>query len=399
MSIAVNYHAGQDNLATADARVQSRIARIEIFDDLAAAEPFWRTLEADDAWTTPYQRFDLLAAWQRHVGARQAIVPHIVVGFCAASRPLFLWPLGRRRMGPFTVAGFLGSKHASFNVALWRRDLAATIGADDIRGVLAQIAKSRRRADLLALYCQPLTWAGIANPLALLPRQLAAEDGACLHLPPGGAAAAISSGIQSRLRGKESKLKKLAGYRYLQGDSPADIDRLLAAFFELKAVRMRALGLPNVFAKPGVADFLREASHLRLASGRPLIELHALEGDGEVLAVFGAIVDPYRFSAMFNTYTLSEHARHSPGLILLRHMIGACAERKVTSFDIGVGRADYKSFFCKEGEPLFDTFVALSARGRLAAPAFRAVFTAKRVIKGQPALWAAVQFWRRFRAR
>jgi CelD/BcsL family acetyltransferase involved in cellulose biosynthesis len=101
---------------------------------------------------------------------------------------------------------------------------------------------------------------------------------------------------------------------------------------------------------------------------------------------------------MFNTYTLSPQARHSPGLILLQHMIEACAQRGTRSFDIGVGRAHYKSFFCKEAEPLFDTFLPLTPRGRLAAPAFRATFFAKRMIKTKPALWAAVQFLRRVRA-
>ena len=220
-----------------------------------------------------------------------------------------------------------------------------------------------------------------------------------LALPPaGGMEGAISPSMQSRLRSKERKLKKLAGYRYIQAQSAADIDRLLEAFFALKAVHMRAQGLTNVFADPGVAAFVRQACHIRLPDGRPLIEIHALEGDGEVLALYGAVVDPYRFSAMFNTYTLSRHARQSPGLILLQHMIGACAERGARSFDIGVGRAHYKSFFCKEPEPLFDTFVALTPRGQLAAPAFRATFLAKRMIKTKPALWAAVQFARRFRA-
>jgi CelD/BcsL family acetyltransferase involved in cellulose biosynthesis len=395
MSIAVNYHAGQDTITTASFTAVGRIASIEVFEDLAAAEPAWRALERENAWATPYQRFDLLAAWQRHVGARKGTLPYIVVGFDAARRPLVLLPLGRKRVGPLTVAGFLGSKHASFNVALWRRDVVATMGADEVRGVLAQLP----RVDLLALCSQPPRWAGIANPFAGLPRQLSAEDGACLHLGPGGAGAAVSPTMQARLKIKERKLKKLAGYRYLRADTPEDIDRLLAVFFALKAVHMRAQGLTNVFAEPGVADFVREASHLKLPNGRPLIELHALEGGGEVLAVFGAIADPYRFSAMFNSYTLSPHARHSPGLILLRHMIGACAERGMASFDIGVGRAHYKSFFCKESEPLFDAFLSLTPRGRLAAPAFRAAFAAKRMIKGQPALWAGVQFWRRFRAR
>ena len=79
-------------------------------------------------------------------------------------------------------------------------------------------------------------------------------------------------------------------------------------------------------------------------------------------------------------------------------MIDTCAEGGTASFDIGVGRAGYKSFFCKEPEPLFDAFVALTPRGRLALPAFSAAFAAKRTIKSKPALWAAVQSWRRLRA-
>jgi CelD/BcsL family acetyltransferase involved in cellulose biosynthesis len=334
------------------------------------------------------------------VGTRTGIVPFIVTGLDAAGRPLFLWPFGRKQIGPLRLAGFLGSKHASFNIGLWRRDLAAAISAADIGNLIARIATGRDPVDLVTLYDQPLRWAGLANPFALLPRQLSAEDGSCLTLdtPVRGIEAVVSPAMRSRLRIKERKLKKLAGYGYVQVTSAADIDRMLDAFFALKAVHMRAQGLTNVFAEPGVAEFLRQACHIKLADSRPLIELHALEGDGEMLAVFGAVVDPYRFSAMFNTYTLSQHARHSPGLILLQHMIGACAARGARSFDIGVGRAHYKSFFCKEPEPLFDTFLALTPRGRLAAPAFRAIFAAKRIIKSKPALWAAVQFLRRIRA-
>jgi CelD/BcsL family acetyltransferase involved in cellulose biosynthesis len=401
MSIAVNYHPGQENVSPICLPCAGRIVRIEVLDDMRAAEPFWRSLERDDVWATPYQRFDLLAAWQHHVGARKGIVPFIVIGFDSAGQPLFLWPLGRKRMGPITLASFLGSKHASYNIGLWRRDLAAAISASDIRDLMARIATDRSNpVDLLALHSQPLTWAGIANPFGLLPRQLSAEDGACLHLtsPTRGIEGAVSPAVQSRLRGKERKLKKLAGYRYIQAASPADIDRLLDAFFALKAVHMRSQGLTNVFADPGVAAFVRQACHVKLPDGRPLIEVHALEGDGEVLALYGAVVDPHRFSAMFNTYTLSKHARQSPGLILLQHMIGACADRGARSFDIGVGRAHYKSFFCKEPEPLFDTFLTFTPGGRLAAPALQVTFAAKRMIKGRPALWAAVQFLRRFRA-
>jgi CelD/BcsL family acetyltransferase involved in cellulose biosynthesis len=205
--------------------------------------------------------------------------------------------------------------------------------------------------------------------------------------------------MRSRLRGKERKLQSLPGYRYVQASSAVEIDRLLDSFFTLKSRHMAAQGLANVFAEPGVAEFLREASHRKLANGRPLIELHALEGGGEVLALFGAIVDDYRFSSMFNTYTLGDQARYSPGLILLMHMVNECAARGVGSFDIGVGRAHYKSFFCREAEPLFDSFLPFSWRGRLAAASFATAFAAKRVIKQNPTLWTVVQAMRRARAR
>src|ERR1700694_5387575 len=98
MSIAVNYHAGQENIAPGCLPCAGQVARVAVFDEMAAAEPFWRSLERDDAWATPYQRFDLLAAWQLHVGARQGIVPFIVTGFDVAGRPLLLLPLGRKQV-------------------------------------------------------------------------------------------------------------------------------------------------------------------------------------------------------------------------------------------------------------------------------------------------------------
>jgi len=48
--------------------VDGRMARVDIFDDMAAAEPHWRALESADNLVTPYQNYDFLKFWQRHVG-------------------------------------------------------------------------------------------------------------------------------------------------------------------------------------------------------------------------------------------------------------------------------------------------------------------------------------------
>lgn len=400
MDIAVSNHPDRELTVPASPRSLGKFARVEIFEDMMSAEPLWRRLETGRSLATPYQRFDLLSAWQYHVGAGTGVTPFIVVGLDDAGGPLFLWPFGRTQWGPLKVVRFLGSKHANFNVGLWRRDSLAALGARELRDIVDSLAA--HDVDLVALVNQPLTWDGIANPFALLPHQASVDMGARLSLDRATGDAintGLSPSTRSRLRAKERKLKKLGGYRYLQAATDDDVERLLDSFFALKSTHMAAQGLDNVFADPGVAGFLREACRCKLPNGQRLIEIHALEGGGDVLALFGATVDDYRFSSMFNTYTLGDSARHSPGLVLLMHMVADCAARGLRSFDIGVGRAHYKSFFCREPEPLFDTFLPLTGRGRPVAAAFGAAFAIKRVIKQNQALWSAVRALRRARAR
>jgi CelD/BcsL family acetyltransferase involved in cellulose biosynthesis len=154
---------------------------------------------------------------------------------------------------------------------------------------------------------------------------------------------------------------------------------------------MAAQQLPNVFADPGIEDFIRDACATKLAGGGHAIDIHALQCDEEVIAIFAGVADSNRFSMMFNTYTLSGNAKYSPGLILMRDIIDHYAERGVTSLDLGIGSDDYKRLFCKDDEPIFDSFVPLSIRGRVAAVALSSLMRAKRLIKHTPALMQIAQ--------
>ncbi|MGH6765676.1 MAG: GNAT family N-acetyltransferase, partial [Bradyrhizobium sp.] len=103
------------------------------------------------------------------------------------------------------------------------------------------------------------------------------------------------------------------------------------------------------------------------------------------------VADGHRFSMMFNTYTMSEHARFSPGLILMRHIVDHYAERGFGVLDLGIGSDDYKRQFCKSDEPIFDCFIPLSARGRLAAAAMSRFNRTKHAVKHNPALLQMAQ--------
>lgn len=361
------------------------VAHVRIFDSFSAVEQEWRKLESGQT-ATPYQRFDLVRAWQDHVGIRLGAKPLAAIAYDAERRPVMVLPLVVQARGPFRIARFPGGKHSNINMALWRRDFAAAATVEDARRIVSLIARCDPSLDVLAFSQQPPEWNGTQNPFALLPHQPSVNECPLLTIdlsaPP---ASRIGSSFRRKLKSKERKLQALPGYRYIVARSVADANRLLDAFFAIKPLRMAGQNIRNVFAEPGTEQFIRQACLGGLAAGKPAIELHGLECDAEVIAIFAGIGDGHRFSTMFNTYTLSEAARQSPGLILIRNMIDHHAQLGCASFDFGVGSDDYKLQYCKDGrQPLLDSYLPLSAKGHVAARLLTFETRIKRAIKQSP---------------
>ena len=373
----------------------SRIVRVKILHDMGEAEATWRKLEYPPQFATPYQRFDFQAAWQKHVGEHEGLRPFIVIAYDVDHRPLLLLPLAVACENGMRIAKFLGGKHVTFNMALWRRDFAASITTADLDVVMRAIREHSEAIDVLALTRQPRRWADLPNPLVLWPHQTSINECPLMTIVPGTPAAErISNSFRRRLKGKERKLQSLPGYRHTLASDDADIKRLLDAFFAIKPLRMAEQKLPNVFADPGIEDFIRKACMARLAGGGHAIDMHALECDDEVIAIYAGVADGRRFSMMFNTYTMSGNSRYSPGLILLRDIVDSYAARGYTSLDLGIGSDDYKRLFCKSDEPIFDSFLGVSARGKVAATVMSSLAHTKRLVKQTPALMQMAQMLR-----
>jgi CelD/BcsL family acetyltransferase involved in cellulose biosynthesis len=373
----------------------SRIARVEILHDMRAAETIWRGLEYPPQFATPYQRFDFQAAWLRHVGEQESLRPFIVVAYDADDQPLMLLPLAVAHENGMRIARFLGGKHVTFNMALWRRDFATAACKADLDVVMHAIGEHSDSIDVLALMRQPQRWGELPNPMALLPHQTSINECPLMKIVAGATPAErISNSFRRRLKGKERKLQALPGYRYYVATEDADIKRLLDAFFTVKPLRMAEQKLPNVFADSGIEGFIREACLAPLAAGGHAIDIHALECDDEMVAIYAGVSDGARFSMMFNTYTMSGNARYSPGLILMRDIVDSYAERGYTAIDLGIGADEYKRLFCKDDEPIFDSFLPVSTRGKVAATVMSSVSHAKRLVKQTPALMQMAQMLR-----
>jgi CelD/BcsL family acetyltransferase involved in cellulose biosynthesis len=378
--------------------VDGAVAEVVVYDDIAAAERPWRALEGSGSLATPYQGYDFLNHWQAHLGADAGMAPAIVVAFNPSKIPLFLLPLGMRRVGGLRTLEFLGGKHANFNMGLWRRDVAATIGAADLRNMTRELAG---RADLLTLTAQPLTWGGVTNPLALLPHQRSANAGFSCSLIPDFEAlfrARTNSATRKKMKKKERGLAAMGEVRFERASDPRQVNRVLDAFFKQKSARMRLLGQPDVFADPAVRRFVAAIAEPDGERAAPA-ELYALSVDDMIVATMGGIVAGGRFCAMFNSIHGGRYAAESPGEQLIVQLVKACCERGLDTFDLGVGQSRYKHLFCEDAEPLFDSYLPLTAAAQLPALAYRVGASAKRVLKEHPALWSAVRNLRRLRGR
>jgi CelD/BcsL family acetyltransferase involved in cellulose biosynthesis len=376
----------------------AQVDRIDIIDDIAGAEPIWRRLEHDGAIATPYQRYDFIAPWQRHVGSRSGVTPFLVVGTDARGSPLFLIPLGRSRVGPLDIASFLGGKHANFNLGLWGCDIAPRLGSIELAAIVDRIAQAAPRVDLLALTNQPACWAGVPNPFAQLAHQPSPSFGYRGALARDFAALAdarLSAAQRKKLRRKQRTLSAAGPIRCWRAETADDVARVLDVFFAQKAERMAEFGITDAFAAPGMRDFIVDAATGRLADGSPAIELYALSAGDTIVATYAGLVANGRFCAIFNSMIRNELAHESPGQVLLANLVRMCCERGLTTFDLGVGEATFKRLFCDEPEPLIDSFLPLTALGRVAASACRLHCAAKGRIKRSPTVWGAVQSVRR----
>ena len=364
---------------------------VQIAGGLEAAESAWRDILNEDCFATAYQNFDLCALWYQHVGEPAGYEPCVVIGRDTSGRPAFVWPLVRKTVGGCQVASFFCGRHANFGTTLWRKDVAVTVTLPDLQAILHRMAGCG--IDALALHNQPTHLQGIANPLLLLPHQTAPDKSYSLSIGGTGndiIARRYNGDTRRKLRRKERHLAELPGYRYARVTEPAEVDRCVSEFLKQKAARLAARGIGNAFDEPGIEAFMRTACRNGLAEGAPLIEIHVLECDSEILALFAGIYDRHCFSTMFNSYTLSEQARMSPGLILLLKLVADCATRGFTSLSLGVGAAEYKSQLCDVVEQPFDSFIGLTPRGQIFALTTKAMRAVKSTIKNNPRLWDLV---------
>ncbi len=201
---------------------------LSVESDLDRVAVLWRAFESE-ADCTAFQTFAWQSAWQRHVGARNHVVPAIVVGRRSDGGVLFVFPLavegGRTRR-----LTWLASDLCDYNGPLLARDFSKFVDSRRFVALWGEIGRMLRsspelRHDAVVLEKMPETVGAQRNPFLGLGVRLNASGASLVHL--GGDwesfyEAQRSSATRRRDRTKLKRLGELGTVRFVTAGDPEE---------------------------------------------------------------------------------------------------------------------------------------------------------------------------------
>ena len=367
---------------------------LTVHHDLAAIEQAWRAFERT-AECTPFQTYDWLSAWQRHIGALSGVTPAIVIA-CRGDAIVMLLPLSVQHGTFARRLTFLGQELCDYNAPLLAPEFASAIEpksfAEQWREIHALLqATPTSRHDSISFEKMPETIGAQPNPLLCLDARL----------NPSGAyetvlgadweqfySAKRSSSTRRRDRTKVKRLGELGEVKFVNPDTSAELALTLDALIQQKGKSFARMGVANIFERPGYAAFFRElATAPRM---RALVHLSRLDAGATWAAVNLGLTFRDCYYHILASYDDGEASRFGPGAAHLRELLRYAIARGCKRFDFTIGDEPYKRDWCESEQRLFDYSTATTWRGWPAAAASSSWRRVKRAIKQTAPLWNVV---------
>lgn len=371
--------------------------QISVYRNLSDIERIWRAFENDGVCSL-YQRFDWAAKWMETSGNAQGASPYIVLGQ-VDGQPQFLFPFAVFCRGPFCIVNWIGGSHSNFNMGIFDANFLKNVRMNDMRAIFKKIVAGAKDIDAFELCCQPMSWQGHNNPLNFLKRLESPNHAFSMQLAPNfDDVLAAHNGKKKRkkYRSQMRALEHLGGPVLIRAESPQDIARLLDISLQQLELRLSRIGVANMFGEEGTRDFFYDLAVSSIGSAEPSLLIYGLEVDCEIRATFAGGGHQGRFSGCFTSIAMDDLSHISPGDLLLYLVIEDCAKRGYSSFDLGRGEERYKSSWCNEVVPMFESIIPVSRKATILTIYDRLSVTVKRIIKQNPKLW---RFTKRVRAK
>jgi CelD/BcsL family acetyltransferase involved in cellulose biosynthesis len=389
-------HFGVDPPAADRTQARSPAAlgdiRIAVYEDLSAIERDWRAFEPH-ADCTVFQSFDWLATWQRHIGARNGVLPAIVVARDGEGTILFLLPLAVRPAGFARELTWLGSELCDYNAPLLAATFSTRIDAKRFMALWENIARClqdnpRLHYDSIILTKMPETVGAQQNPMRHLGGTINASGAYLTHLTGDWETfytAKRSSATRRHDRSKRRRLAEFGEVKFVNPAGDSETLRTLDALMAQKARWFAHMGVANLFAKPGYAEFYRALA--TDPATRHLVHVSRLDVGATAAAVNFGLTYRDCYYHMLASYDDGEVSRFGPGAAHLLDLLHLAIDREFRIFDFTIGDERYKRDWCDTELKLYDFIAAATWRGALVALPMLAAQRLKRRIKQTPVVW------------
>ena len=364
---------------------------IAIHHRLDDVEQTWRLLE-QTADCTAFQSFDWLAVWCRHVGPLLRTQPAIVVGR-HGNETLFILPLAVTP-GAVRRLTWLGSDLCDYNGPLLAKACASQLTGERFTELWREICRrlqsdARTRHDLVELTKMPERVGEQANPFLALAAGLNPSNAYIADLFGTWTEfyeTKRSSGTRRRDRTKLKRLGEMGEVRFVTPQDRGEIARSVDLLMQQKARSFARMGVANMFARPGWAEFFAAvATDERM---RGLVHVSRLDVGSVWSAINLGLVFRDTYSHVLASYDDGETSRFGPGAAHLRDLLRYSIEHGLKHFDFTIGDERYKREWSDHTIMLYDHVAAASVRGWAAAAMVHGHRRMKRFIKQNEALWS-----------
>lgn len=355
---------------------QSELAAVVFATDEVSAA--YQGLSAD-AIHAPAQSVGWIQAWSKEVNKDIVLVTAQHRG-----TTVFALPLEIVQSGPLRIARFAGGSHANGNFCPASPSFLNTADAADIRSLIEALHRSRPDIDLVSLDRQLETHGGFDNPMLLLGKSPCPNIALAVDLEGGfDVLLARASGKRKRKKNRSQirKFEQAGGYQIVEAASVDEIDRLLTAYFDMKACQFKQMGVTDVFAQKEIQAFFRALCRNSLESSNSRFVVNGLEVGGKLRAVTGSSIEKHRIVCDFAAFADDDLAQASPGEFLFFHNINSACEAGFKLFDFSVGDERYKRLWCPTETQQYETLIPLTAKGHVLAAGLRLRNRLERAIK------------------
>jgi D-aspartate ligase len=388
-------HAAVARLATLSREFAPDLG-VVIHDDLDAIESEWRRFE-QIADCTPFQSFDWLAAWYRHIGRHDGVQPVIVVGSYADGATAFILPLAIAPKYRIRRLCWFGQEQCDYNAPLLARDFSERVPPERFltawRALRERMQRDRRlRHDWIELEKMPPMVGAQINPFTALDVTVHASGAHLTRLGDDWEKFYFAKRSSATRRRDRSKRRHMAEYGEIRFVTTTEIDdarRTLEILIDQKHRAFARRGIPDVFARPGLREFFLElASNPQI---RHRFHISRVEvGDTWAAANFAILFGDCYYHVLASYEDDASLSHYGPGALHLRELLAHAIKLGLKRFDFTIGDEPYKDEWSDSSVKLYDHSAAATWRGWPVSAASMARRRLKRFVKQTPAIWKLV---------